>query len=178
MKSVVVPSEMHFKVPSSPEDHTWLVEVHNDPAVLHNLTHPEPITLEQHMKWWQSIHGSTVQHRVIFMVNDQRVGFAKIYDVDQTNKNCTLGADIHQDYRGKGYAKFLWTLLLQTTFEKMQLHRVGLTTAEYNKVGQRVYRNLGFKEEGRLVQSLCRGDRYWDQICMYMLREDWEQSNE
>jgi RimJ/RimL family protein N-acetyltransferase len=48
-----------------------------------------------------------------------------------------------------------------------------LTTAEYNQVGQRVYRNLGFSEEGLLVKSMRRNGEYYDQICMYLLKNDW-----
>ena len=37
-------------------DHEWLVELHNDPLVLHNITNPSPITLENHIMWWKNLN--------------------------------------------------------------------------------------------------------------------------
>jgi diamine N-acetyltransferase len=159
--------------PVHDDDHEWLVDLHNDPVVLRNVTHPNPITLERHLRWWGLIVQASSQQRLIFTVDGIRAGFAKFYDVDYDNGCCVLGGDIHKDYRGMGLAKVMWRLMLDTCFNGMNLHRVSLTSAEYNAVGLHVYRGLGFKEEGRMTQALCRDGRRWDQICMYMLREDW-----
>lgn len=152
----------------------FLVELHNDPVVLHNLTDPRPITIEHHLEWWAKIVNSSDQRRLIFTVGEDRVGFTKFYDIDQVNRSCILGADIHGDHRGKGYAKTMWSLMLDMAFTTLKLHRVCLTTAEYNLIGRRLYTGLGFKEEGRLTQSLYRDGKFYDQLGMYMLRDDWE----
>jgi len=157
------------------EDHEWLVSLHNDPQVLTNMTHPEPITVIQHLEWWERVSKNNAQKRLIFEIGaDTRVGFTKFYDIDHVNRNCVLGADIHKDHRGRGYAKDMWTLMLNECFGPMNMHRVGLTTAEYNTIAQRVYWNLGFKGEGRMFQSLYRDGKFHDQICMYMLKNDWK----
>jgi RimJ/RimL family protein N-acetyltransferase len=153
-------------------DHKWLVELHNDPEVLKNLTNPSPITLESHLKWWNSLNHEK-EKRYIFCDNETRIGFCKIYQIDQVNKNCVLGADIHKQHRGKGFAKQMWQLMLQKCFDELNLHRVSLTTASYNLIGQKVYSGLGFKEEGRHIQSLYRNGEYHDCICMYLLEKDW-----
>jgi RimJ/RimL family protein N-acetyltransferase len=175
VKRAQVSSNMTFWPPAFEDDHKFLVALHNDPLVLRNITHPEPITLESHMKWWDKISNDPTQMRLIFMVDGKRAGFAKWYDIDRTNNCCALGADLHQDFRGKGLAKPLWTMMLDTCFNGRNWwnNRVSLTTAEYNEPGLRLYRGLGFQEEGRLTQSLYRDGKYHDQICMYMLREDW-----
>jgi len=172
VKRVKVPEYMRLREVES-NDHEWLVELHNDPNVLRNMTHPQPITLSSHMAWWERVSRDPKQLRLIYEINGARVGFAKFYDIDNDNNSCVLGADIHKDFRGQGYAKPLWTLMLQKCFNELELNRVSLTTAEYNTIGQHVYRSLGFKEEGRLISSLYRDGRYWDQICMYMLCSDW-----
>ena len=152
------------------EDHNWLVELHNDPLVLKNVTDPTPITLKSHMKWWKSIDGKK-QIRKIFTVNNEKSGLCKFYNVDYINNNCVLGADIHENHRGNGYAFFMWNLMLDFCYKDLGLHRVSLTTASYNKVGQHVYKKVGFKVEGMQKQSLLRDNKYYDQVCMYHLRE-------
>lgn len=154
-------------------DHVWLFELHNDPEVLRNLTHPSPIRFIEHLQWWNSIRNDPKEQRLIFTVDDVRVGFTKFYAIDQINDSCVLGADIHKTNRGKGYAKHMWALMLEQCFERWHMHRVSLTTADFNLIGHHVYKSLGFKEEGRMLQSLKRDGTYHDQIMMYMLRNDW-----
>ena len=156
------------------DDHEWLVELHNDPSVLHNMIDNRSITLEHHMAWWAGISKDPRQLRLIFTVNDERVGFTKFYNIDQVNHNCVLGGDIHKDHRGKGYAKYMWQLMLNHCFIDLNLHRVALATAVFNEPGQRTYCRVGFKEEGRQIDVLYRDGKYHDGICMYMLRSDWE----
>lgn len=174
-------SKSHFSLetPDSDEDHAWLVELHNDPIVLRNLTNPEPITLENHLNWWKQIEKSSKEQRFIFTVHGQRVGFTKFYQIDSVNKNCVLGADIHRLFRGMGYANIMWGMMLDFCFDDVSLgglglHRVSLTTAEYNVIGQKVYKKLGFLDEGNLKESLFRDGKFWDQRCMFLLKDNWK----
>ncbi len=157
------------------DDHPWLVELHNDPVVLHNLTDPRPITLESHLSWWTGINKDAKQQRALFCADDLRIGFAKIYDIDLVNSNCILGGDIHRDFRGRGLAKVMWNLVLERCFNGLSLHRAGLSTASYNEIAQRLYKGLGFREEGRKVESLRRDGVYYDQVCMYITRAMWQE---
>ena len=49
-------------------DHDWLIELHNDPVVLSNLTHPTPITKDHHLNWWKNLD-RTKEVRMIFEIN-------------------------------------------------------------------------------------------------------------
>lgn len=158
--------EIHFI------EHSWLVSLHNDPLVLKNLNDKQ-ITLESHLSWWNHVKEDPKELRLIFTIDDKAAGFTKFYQIDSKNQRCLLGADMHPTHRGRGYAKFMWSLMLQKCFDELDMHYVGLRTAEYNEIGQRVYRSLGFKEEGRLRQSIMyEGNRY-DDICMSILRPEW-----
>lgn len=152
------------------EDHRWLVSLHNDPLVLDNVTNSSPITLQSHLKWYNSLNPEK-SDIMIFTVDDERVGIAKLNPIDKINKSVVMGADIHKDFRGKGYATKLWNLMIDRSINEHECHRLSLTTAVYNDIGRHLYGKLGFKEEGRLIESLCRDGRFYDQICMYRLAE-------
>lgn len=156
------------EVDENNNDHDWLVELHNDPVVLHNLNDPNPITACSHRNWWFYGRNRSKDFRYIFTVDGVRVGFTKFIAVDKVNNNCLLGADIHKDHRGKGYANPMWRLMLEYSFDHLKMWRVGLLTASYNEIAQKVYRKVGFVEEGKQIQSLNRNGQYFDQICMYM----------
>lgn len=154
-------------------DHHFLVELHNDPIVLRNLTNPQPITFREHIGWWTSVKDNPQQRRLMFEVDGQRAGFTKFYDIDLINSCCVLGADLHSSFRGKKLSVPMWKLMLHMCFNDLGLNRVSLTTAEYNVIARHVYATLGFKEEGRLTKSLFRDGTYHDQILMYMLKDDY-----
>lgn len=168
-----VPDSFYLR-PVEETDHEFLVDLHNDPAVLHNLTHPSPITMEQHLRWWEKTKSDRRQLRLVFVAEGQRAGLTKFYDYDAVNQTIVLGADIHKEFRGRGWAKLMWTLMLERCFDGFNVWRASLTTAEYNEKGHHIYGSLGFRDEGRLKESLLRDDKRYDQICMYMNRDDWE----
>lgn len=176
MKQVISDSYFYFREVED-TDHEWLFELHNDPLVLHNITNPEPITLESHLKWWTNLN-RTKEKRYIFCSNssfaaDARIGFVKFYNVDKMNNNCLLGADIHKTFRGMGLAKPMWRMMLKYSFEVLDLHRVSLTVAEYNHIAQNVYEGVGFEYEGTVYESLYRDGKYYDQYYMYMTKKDY-----
>lgn len=163
---------MKFELRSIEEvDHRWLLDLHNDPSVLINLTDPRPITLESHMSWWERTRKSAIQERFIFTIDGVNAGFTKFYNIDHANKNCVLGADLHRNFRGKKLSHHMWELMLKHCFDDLKLHRVSLTTAEYNAPARKLYDKLGFEIEGVVRDSLLRNDRYHDQIAMYMLED-------
>ena len=154
-------------------DHDWLIELHNDPEVLRNMTDSSPVTVESHRKWWASVQNNPREERWIFTVDGQRAGLVKIIGIDFRNQNCLSGGDIHLDFRGQGHGVPMWKLLLARCFESLALHRVGLTVAAYNHRAIHVYEKLGFVSEGRLIQSLWRNGDFHDQISMYLLRPNY-----
>lgn len=162
------------KINNKNSTHQWLLELHNDPLVLNNLTHPTPVTMKEHLAWWKKIRRDKRQMRCIFTIDGQNAGMCKFYDIDDVNGSCVLGADLHADFRGKGHAIHMWERMLELCFVGRRLHRVSLTTAEFNEVARYVYTKLGFKEEGRMHQSLRRDGKYHDQVCMRLLRDEWE----
>ena len=155
------------------EDHEWLVQLHNDPDVLFNLTNNSPISLESHMNWWNKIKNSSNEKRLIFVKNQEKIGFVKFYSIDKTNFSCILGADIEKSHRGRGYAKIMWKLMIEHCFQELNLYRISLTTAEYNHKAQHIYKSLGFLEGGKLIRSLYRDGTFFNQSCMFMCNENW-----
>lgn len=155
------------------DDHLWLVELHNDPAVLWNTRDPRPITLESHMRWWERVRLDPNEERWIFAVDGTRAGLVKIYSIDRQNRHCVLGADLHPTFRGRRLAVPMWTLLLDRCFFDLRMHRVGLSTMEHNVVARHVYERLGFVEEGRIMHCHLREGMFHDAVCMYMLEDSW-----
>lgn len=72
---------------------------------------------------------------------------------------------------GRGYGTEATSLILRHGFKEMSLHRVELLVIDFNERARRVYRKLGFEEEG--VQRKARlVDGEWRDVVMMALLED------
>jgi RimJ/RimL family protein N-acetyltransferase len=92
-------------------------------------------------------------------------------DSGSTLFHITIG---ERDAWGKGYGTEATELMLAHAFTRLALHRVALTVFEFNTRAIRSYEKCGFVVEGRAREAICRGGRYWDEIYMSVLAEEWE----
>ncbi len=73
---------------------------------------------------------------------------------------------------GRGYGTEVTRLVLDHAFDDVGLHRVSLGVYAFNLRAQRAYRRCGFREEGRLRETL-RWDGAWhDELVMSVLATD------
>ena len=72
-----------------------------------------------------------------------------------------------------GYGTEAARLMLRLAFERIGLHRVGLSVFAFNERAIRSYQKAGFRVEGRLREAIARDGRYWDEIQMGVLRDEW-----
>jgi hypothetical protein len=63
--------------------------------------------------------------------------------------------------------------MLDHAFGTLGLHRVGLAVFEFNERAIRAYRKCGFVAEGRAREAIWRDGRFWDEIEMSILQEEW-----
>ncbi len=77
------------------------------------------------------------------------------------------------DAWSQGYGTEAAQMMLWLAFERIGLHRVGLSVFAFNTRAIRSYEKAGFRVEGRLREAISRDNRYWDEIQMGVLRDEW-----
>lgn len=86
-----------------------------------------------------------------------------LYGIEIGNKN---------DW-GKGYGTDATKTILNYAFQKLKLHRVELNVYEYNTRAIRLYKKLGFKIEGTRRDRCFYKGKFYNEISMSMLRNEW-----
>ena len=85
----------------------------------------------------------------------------------------TLGIALGRDFLGRGYGSDAMRVIVASGFRELGLHRIQLGVAPFNPAGIRAYEKAGFTEEGRLRRSVLHDGRWYDEILMSVLEDEW-----
>ena len=95
--------------------------------------------------------------------NERLIGVTTFSALDPDNGSALFHITIGEpDCWGRGFGTETVTLMLGHAFEKLGLHRVGLSVFAFNERAIRSYEKAGFREEGRLREAVWRDGRWCD----------------
>lgn len=92
----------------------------------------------------------------------------------QHHRDVSMGIALVAGRRGNGYGAEAINWALDWGFRWGGYHRIGLSVFSYNTRAIRLYRSLGFVEEGRIRESLYHDRKRYDEIFFGMLVSEWE----
>jgi len=172
----MISSERLNYVPLEEKHLEGLRQIRNDPTTNHWLTDVHYITPQGQRAWYERLVLDTSR---LYMAVEQKdsevlVGVLRSDQWDMDNKSVRAGLDISPLYRGLGYGTEAFKSYIDWLFTEHQMHRVWLLVAEPNKVAVKLYRKLGFKEEGRQRDALFRDGKYYDYLSMSVLEDEWQ----
>ena len=106
---------------------------------------------------------------------DRLVGLATFSNLDPDNGSALFHITIgERDAWGRGMGSEATALMVGHAFEVLGLHRVGLSVFAFNLRAIRAYERVGFRPEGRLREAIWRDGRFWDEIQMGLLADEWQ----
>ncbi|KAH8910974.1 acyl-CoA N-acyltransferase [Coniochaeta sp. PMI_546] len=85
-----------------------------------------------------------------------------------------LGITLMERFTGQGYGGEMINWILDWAFRRLNLHRVELGTWGNNANAIKLYRSLGFVEEGRDREALLFERKWVDILRFSMLEGEWE----
>jgi RimJ/RimL family protein N-acetyltransferase len=102
------------------------------------------------------------------------IGLTTFSNLDPDNGSVLFHITIGEpDAWGQGYGTEATGLMLQLAFERIGLHRVGLSVFSFNERAIRSYRKSGFQLEGRAREAIVRGGERFDEFTMSVLAQEW-----
>lgn len=105
---------------------------------------------------------------------DRLVGTCAFSQLDGDNGSALFHITIgERDCWGQGYGTEATALMVEHAFGTLRLHRVALSVFAFNERALRSYRKVGFTVEGRSREAIWRDGRWFDEIQMSILEDDW-----
>lgn len=161
-----------------PDNIRAFVRWYSDPEVA-RLTRYQPTALsadEIQRFFYSRILGTDFLAMAIHVrESDRLIGTCAFSQLDGDNGSVLFHITIGEaDAWGKGYGTEATELMLAHAFTRLPLHRVALTVFDFNTRAIRAYEKCGFVVEGRSREAIFRDGRYWDEIHMSVLADEWE----
>jgi RimJ/RimL family protein N-acetyltransferase len=160
-----------------PENLATVYRWYRDPEVA-RLTRYQtrPMPRDEVERFFQTrlLGPDSVAYAIHIRLTDRLVGLTTFSSLDPDNGSVSFHITLgERDVWGQGYGTEAVSLMLGHAFERLGLHRVGLSVFSFNERAIRSYEKAGFRIEGRLRDAIARDGRYWDEIQMGALRPEW-----
>ncbi|EKV06606.1 Acyl-CoA N-acyltransferase [Penicillium digitatum] len=90
------------------------------------------------------------------------------------HRNAMIGISLVDGFRGKGYGGEAINWALDWAFQHVGLHRVSIGAFSFNENALKLYRKLGFVDEGREREAVYHRRAWHDTVSLSMLEHEWE----
>jgi len=167
------------------EDIPRYVEWLNDPEVTRGLGMYLPLSMADETRWFENLANRGVPERPLAvdvkMADSawKHIGGVGFERVDWINSLAEFGIVIgDKSFWDQGYGTEATRLMLKYGFETLNLNRISLVVFETNPGAIRVYKKVGFVQEGLLRQAIYRNGCYINVLLMSILRSEWNSIQE
>lgn len=155
-------------------DYTWV----NDREVTRFISMRYPMSRAEEERWLRERPASNVANGVFLAIETKdgvHIGSTGLHEVNAEDRRATLGIVIgDKSYWSNGYGTDAIVTLLRFGFGEMNLNRVLLGVFEFNERAIACYKKCGFQIEGRFRQHHYGEGRYWDNVVMGILRDEFD----
>lgn len=154
--------------PLGEKDLQFLNKIRNNCAEEY-LHDSRKFTLDQTKEWFRV---SQPNYYIIQLENTD-IGYFRVTQHSESNRNVYIGADIHEDFRGKKLAYPAYVEFISFLFSKYHLNKISLEVLSTNVRAYNLYTKLGFVQEGIKRQEVLKHSTYVDSIIMSILKEEF-----
>lgn len=141
----------------------------------HWLTDSSPISDLQQKQWFESL--SKDKSKMFFVAISSRsgeiIGILRSDEIDRANRSIRIGVDIESSARGNGYGTEIFQAFINYLFHAQNFNRIWLLVVESNLVAKKLYKKLGFKEEGVQRDAIYREGKYHNYVMMSILSKEF-----
>lgn len=112
---------------------------------------------------------------IMHCIDDLPIGYVSIINIDYDNFSADCMIEIGaSEYWGQGLGPMAMEVIMEYVFNELNLNRLGLQVFSFNKRALKMYQRLGFVEEGRKRQAICRLGTYYDIVMMSLLKKEFQ----
>ena len=108
----------------------------------------------------------------IIELDKEQIGYFRLSNHSEENKNIYAGMDIAKEYQGKGYGYYVFNKFIDYLFDVYDLNKVSLEVLKTNQKAIRLYEKLEFIYEGEKREEVLKGDKYINSLIFSILKRE------
>jgi len=125
----------------------------------------------------QRQNGSAYPFVIRMQADERPIGICMLLGVNWHSRHALAAIGIvGPAYRGQGLGSDAMRVLLRYGFDIVNLNRIGLKVASFNKMAIASYEKLGFVVEVTQREAVYRDGEYHDILLMGILRDEWSKA--
>lgn len=134
------------------------------------------MTIQAEREWIeQTLKNNELNFAIVSLEKDKLIGNCGFANVSHQNRIGTVGIFIgNENNRSNGYGTEALRLLLDYGFNYLNLNNIMLTVKSFNERAIKCYEKVGFKEFGRRRESYFLNGKYYDDIHMDILVNEFK----
>ena len=145
----------------------------NEPDLARDVNRVLPVTSLEHEKWYAELVTRTDAVTFAIRHKSKTIGLCGLKTIDSRNRHAELWLYIGEPpQRGQGLGRRTYALLSRFGFDQLNLNRIHIYVAEYNKASLRACAACGFQDEGRFRDYIYLDGAYHDAISLAVLRHE------
>lgn len=146
----------------------------NDCYITDNLGATSILSSVQSEQQWIESNINNYAFSVITLKDDILIGNCSIMNINHIRQCAEIGLFIgEKSNHNKGYGTEMLKLLLNYSFNYLNLNNIMLRVFSFNDIAIHTYKKVGFKEMGRRRQSYYLNNKFYDEIYMDILKEEF-----
>lgn len=133
------------------------------------------MTIQAEREWIeQTLKNNELNFAIVNLEQDELIGNCGFENVSYQNRIGTVGIFIgNENNRSNGYGTEALRLLLDYGFNYLNLNNIMLTVKSFNERAIKCYEKVGFKEFGRRRESYFLNGKYYDDVHMDILANEF-----
>lgn len=159
--------------PLERSDLSFVHELDNNETVMHYwFEEPYEAFVELADLYDKHIHDQS-ERRFVVEHGEQKVGLVELVEINHIHRRAEFQIIIAPEHQGHGHARQAALLAIQYAFAVLNLHKLYLLVDSSNEKAIHIYRKLGFRVEGELIQEFFSNGSYRNAIRMCMFQHEF-----
>ena len=132
--------------------------------------------LDELENWYNSlVHNPRVRVFVIRTTENKiPIGLVEINNIDWRNRNAEIGIFIaYENWRKKGYGSNTLNLLLNYSFNHLNLYKLYAKISEDNHPSIKLFEKFNFQKEATLRKFIFKNNKYIDLFIYSLLKDEY-----
>ncbi len=151
----------------------------NDKGLIDLLGSPfRYINHETDKRWFESYlanRNTNVRCAIVDKESNSIIGLVNLTNIDWSCRCAEFSIMIgNSNYYSKGIGKMATIEMLKHGFNNLNLHRIYLSVLTYNDIALKLYKSIGFVQEGIIRDAVFKQGKYQDAYMMSILEDEFK----